>query len=753
VLFRSLEENALDDLNVDQPIAEKIGPSLEPDSGWTSQPVETTTFTEEPAIANELTPDWLLGIQSDTPQDILPGSEKTTDEWLKSFEPDSSTEPEIVQNTQDTIPDWLKELESSKTPESNPTDQNSLATFPVSFSATSDETQPVAVRRIPTPPTQETDIITAISDIGPEKDLPETEVSSSLEWLESLTSPDEAVAPAETISTPEAALGFPADEIPQITPDSEAESQISPVIGEIEGQPGKQEVSADAGISPESSVISPISLVEPNLPEITDTNAKPLEVPPVGISEIVEPTPEFLTSTETGITESSPADMDLDAAFAWLESLAVRQGVEEETLLVSAQDRAETPPEWVQHEKEKEAESPTVVKADLLAEGLPSVLTSSEALSVIPHDLESDITQGEAIPALPEQHEISDQTSEKLPDNFSAKEQPSVLESLPVEPLEEMKGLEGLIPSEPENISSLDATKAESAGLQQPEPGIMEEPLPDWLKGMDLSSPSEPNTTDSVSNWLKDSELPASEAMPTERPNSFEEPALEPLPDWLIGLTEVQPSQLQAEPVSQPENGELPAWLQDSGSNEPEKVTHPESDLPVWIPDSNIEEIPASNEQVLEKPVLEEVIGENIALTQASEEEIMTTGIEVETGMSKMMPEEPAPEAAVLQEILPPVSETLPIEILASDLDLENIQKAARFSLDKGSIDSALEKYTQWVESEKQLDVAIQDLQGALYRYPVYIPIYMVLGDALARSNRLQDALDTYTKAEELLLK
>ena len=45
----------------------------------------------------------------------------------------------------------------------------------------------------------------------------------------------------------------------------------------------------------------------------------------------------------------------------------------------------------------------------------------------------------------------------------------------------------------------------------------------------------------------------------------------------------------------------------------------------------------------------------------------------------------------------------------------------------------------------------IRDLRDALYRYPVEVSIWQALGDAYMRANRLQDALDAYTKAEELL--
>ncbi|NUM47670.1 MAG: hypothetical protein HUU38_23445, partial [Anaerolineales bacterium] len=36
-------------------------------------------------------------------------------------------------------------------------------------------------------------------------------------------------------------------------------------------------------------------------------------------------------------------------------------------------------------------------------------------------------------------------------------------------------------------------------------------------------------------------------------------------------------------------------------------------------------------------------------------------------------------------------------------------------------------------------------------RYPVDIDLWLSLGDAYVKKNKLQDALDSYTKAEELL--
>ena len=55
------------------------------------------------------------------------------------------------------------------------------------------------------------------------------------------------------------------------------------------------------------------------------------------------------------------------------------------------------------------------------------------------------------------------------------------------------------------------------------------------------------------------------------------------------------------------------------------------------------------------------------------------------------------------------------------------------------------------IRKTRLLDEVIYDLREALYRYPVEVSIWQALGDAYMRANRLQDALDAYTKAEELL--
>jgi tetratricopeptide (TPR) repeat protein len=83
--------------------------------------------------------------------------------------------------------------------------------------------------------------------------------------------------------------------------------------------------------------------------------------------------------------------------------------------------------------------------------------------------------------------------------------------------------------------------------------------------------------------------------------------------------------------------------------------------------------------------------------------------------------------------------------------DPKNVLSNANEALKAYDIDTALESYTQLIERGELLDEVIFDLREALYRYPIDVSIWQALGDAYIRNNQLQEALDAYTKAEELL--
>jgi tetratricopeptide (TPR) repeat protein len=84
-------------------------------------------------------------------------------------------------------------------------------------------------------------------------------------------------------------------------------------------------------------------------------------------------------------------------------------------------------------------------------------------------------------------------------------------------------------------------------------------------------------------------------------------------------------------------------------------------------------------------------------------------------------------------------------------LSLDPVLGQARNELSRSNIPGALDNYGRLIKKGRFLEDVIYDLREALYRYPVEVSIWQSLGDAYMRANRLQDALDSYTKAEELL--
>jgi cytochrome c-type biogenesis protein CcmH/NrfG len=72
-------------------------------------------------------------------------------------------------------------------------------------------------------------------------------------------------------------------------------------------------------------------------------------------------------------------------------------------------------------------------------------------------------------------------------------------------------------------------------------------------------------------------------------------------------------------------------------------------------------------------------------------------------------------------------------------------------SISNGEIDTAVDQYSQLIKSDQHLDEVIRDLQEALVKYPTDASLYQSLGDAYLHANMLQEALDAYNRAEDLI--
>jgi tetratricopeptide (TPR) repeat protein len=88
--------------------------------------------------------------------------------------------------------------------------------------------------------------------------------------------------------------------------------------------------------------------------------------------------------------------------------------------------------------------------------------------------------------------------------------------------------------------------------------------------------------------------------------------------------------------------------------------------------------------------------------------------------------------------------------MLGGDKDAMLLQRS-RLLLDKANLDTAMSEYSRLIKKGKYIDEIVFDLQEATYSHPVDVIVWQTLGDAYMRNNRLQEALDAYTKAEELL--
>lgn len=81
----------------------------------------------------------------------------------------------------------------------------------------------------------------------------------------------------------------------------------------------------------------------------------------------------------------------------------------------------------------------------------------------------------------------------------------------------------------------------------------------------------------------------------------------------------------------------------------------------------------------------------------------------------------------------------------------QRILHQAQQALEAENIDQALEKYAALIDKKKNVDQVIDDLTSASLEYPMSIQIIKTLGDAYMKIDQLQEALDAYSKAEDLL--
>ncbi|MEP0804745.1 MAG: tetratricopeptide repeat protein [Chloroflexota bacterium] len=417
-------------------------------------------------------------------------------------------------------------------------------------------------------------------------------------------------------------------------------------------------------------------------------------------------------SADTGALGTT--EKEQDDAFAWLESLAARQGATE-GLLTQPEERLTEEPDWVKQVKKTTGELKPAPQAAQPVEEKPA-----EPPAPAPQPAEANID--DALAWL---------------ESLAAKQ--GATEGLLTRPEERRE-------EAPEWVKQAQELEPAAQPPELEEPQAAAEPQPaeadvaSWLQSLDeAETPIEPAPIEAgeTSEWLKSLDEAQAEA-PAE-------PASE-LPAWLQGVSEETAPEAattvpEVEAVQESAPEELPAWLSNLEEEQPPVIPAAE-DLPPWLRDETGELLVEPTKIEPTRPVDWKPVEEP---PQPAPEPAPEPEPEPKPKKAPRKEPKPAPPATYVE----PVTSLRGTGMLRTPGD--PLLASARTELSRSNIPAALDAYGKLIKKGRYLEEVIYDLREALYRYPVEVSIWQALGDAYMRANQLQDALDAYTKAEELL--
>ncbi len=723
---------ALAPTNENEPISPPISPASPP-----TGPATGSTFAAD-------TPDWLRELGSEEPTPQAPtaptGMEASSalpmdaPDWLRGLSSEESTkpaaaEPESVMPVKETpsalpedVPDWLRDLGADDTLQAGPA-------FPESSAPQTETPSTAAVDTTDWLRSLDAEEPAQPAASAPESNLPapaapETPLAAeSPDWLRKLeaeapadTTPLEAEAAEDTPDWLKALAGHELDEpTSPATPSSETDIPVSPEPLADESPAWLKDFSND--------LETPIAKVENPEPPTPQPPA-PQPAAPQAIN--VEPA---ATLGSLGTTAQ-----EQDDAMAWLEGLAAKHGAKPEELVTDPNARTEVAPDWVDKAKEigEQAQEAAPTPAPTPAVTEPPTAPSRDETGIWLRSLEAK--ESETITPKAEEPETAQPESQEFQSSVAEE---TAFQSVEAEPKKE----EPSIMDEPETTNWFNEFTPKSTQRHELDDA------PDWLRG--ISNESEEPESSHLEQPAETS-MPASEAptkqlqgmpeWPSSSPAEVPETASETsdLPAWLAGLDEEEPRISTPGATNPLPTDDLPAWLQAEAEPEPQ-ATQAASPAD-WKP---AQPEPVRDEPPVAEPVPETPIEEPPVVTPPVAEPTPAVEEPITEPLPRRKPEVRAPVATPVAVRPKPIS----VAAKAATLSLGDAQS----QLGRGNIAATLDIYTKLIRKGKSLEEIIRDLRDALYRYPVEVPLWQSLGDAYMRANRLQEALDAYTKAEELL--
>jgi pilus assembly protein FimV len=284
-----------------------------------------------------------------------------------------------------------------------------------------------------------------------------------------------------------------------------------------------------------------------------------------------------------------------------------------------------------------------------------------------------------------------------------------------------------------------------------------DEEIPDW-------SESEEKTPETEPPWMK-ATSPLEGDFHTDELAGDEEKEVD-IPEWLAGYAEgEQPTEDQATTEEEytwlsatdtPTSPNAPLDLNSAAISQLENilgishqiakgiVSYREKNGP-YRDFNDLKNVPEiTDEQTID------ILKPEVFISEPVLEEDPTI-LEPEPSPEPTLPPEPAPmpETAPMSEPPPPRSKS--VKETAKPDNFEEILVTARARINDRLISDATDLYSTLVKKKKFLDEVIEDLQKASLDHPLEISIQKTLGDAFMQKDLLDEALEAYSKAEDLL--
>ncbi|MEN6480588.1 MAG: hypothetical protein ABFD29_00190, partial [Anaerolineaceae bacterium] len=281
------------------------------------------------------------------------------------------------------------------------------------------------------------------------------------------------------------------------------------------------------------------------------------------------------------------------------------------------------------------------------------------------------------------------------------------------------------------------------------------EQIPDWLNELgettEIVDVSAPDTNEKLNSQSKDSMSEIDETLTWMKDliseNEMEEPGSLVAEEKLVE-NEISITQEQDEATTEAETESelpIPDWLARLEEEVQDVKTEDAVNKDIPFTETNLGQDLEFNQS--EASPTEEIELENITFPDQPPfqgwSEISETENESDTTIETSLPAtEKAPE--LFKEEAPEATSS---ETIATSEKLQS----ANALINKGEIEKATDILNEMISEGTDLDALIHDIREALYRFPIDISLWQLLGDAYARHNQLQEALDAYTKAEELI--